>query len=433
MEYRRARQARGVDDEEFRASSNTPVRPAVEAEGDAQARVIEDLRHELEVVKAREQRMVESYERRIRELEAIHKADVALLLEESKRTNDALVCIRGLCDFQQTSDREDSPCADDLLAAVLSEAAALEEAGSPVQIGTMGGMGCGMTSDGASVGERGDDVTVVHEVLVEDDTRTEDGDVASIVDSLCSLDSMSDRSVIYSRQDDDVQVKDSFCPIRDYRGENPGVLTENNLDRILDHPTSTFQGNTASRSRSPHVHGAIVKEKEQSRERVRAQDVESPSAWKIPSVHTRTRLLVEDLERKLKNRQAALERKDATDTEKRGDQMLHGTSSVEADHAADEDVETGQGLLSLDPEDEFVRTIRALGDSSPTTANLLTQHVSDSWVQKYAAKPSFASGNAAANKVTSSSSRSSFLKRSPISLTEVFSSSSPLWATRLSC
>ena len=154
MEYRRQRQSRERD-EFFRASSNTPVRLLVEAECTAQARVLEDerdtqvllveqLRKELDAVKAREQRL----QQRLRELEAIHKADVALLLEESQRTSNALLCIRGLCDYQQTSERDESPCAGDLLAALISEAGVSEACASGV-----GGL------------DEADERTIYHEVV----------------------------------------------------------------------------------------------------------------------------------------------------------------------------------------------------------------------------------------------------------------------------
>lgn len=99
-------------------------------------------------------------------------------------------------------------------------------------------------------------------------------------------------------------------------------------------------------------------------------------------------------------------------------------------------VDTGRALgdgawsdpgLGLDAEDEFVQTIKALGDSSPTTADLLTQHMSDSWVQKYAKKVAAVPGVGPTGKAVGSSVRSSFLKRSPISLAEVLSSSNAMW------
>lgn len=444
MEYRRQRQTRERD-EFFRASSNTPVRLLAEAEcnaqartfedeRDGQARLIEELRNELDDVKAREQQL----ERRLRELEAIHKADVALLLEESQRTSNALLCIRGLCDYQQTSEREESPCAGDLLAALISEA--------------------GIEACGTEVGEvdEADERTVVHEVIggeIEEDgggnggnggddaggdsgdRGTDDGDVASAsVGDSVDLDSpysVSDRSVIYSRQDDEVCIKESFCQIREYRGENPGVLTENNMDRILDHPKSTSmsKGNTANKLHSPNPRCGPGNDQLGSCNELglgQGTDPDSPTAWKIPSVHTRTRLLVEELERKLRSRQAAIDRKDisfgVTWKDNAGDGV--DTGGAHGDKALSDP------RLGLEGEDEFVRTIRALGDSSPTTANLLTQHVSDSWVQKYARKSSSAPGGMAAGKPGGASIRSSFLKRSPISLAEVFSSGSTSWATR---
>jgi len=422
MEYRRQRQSRERDD--FRASSNTPVRPLGEAECNAQARMLDEeryeyvclidqLRNELDAAKAREQRL----QRRIRELELVHKADVALLLEESQRTSSALLCIRGLCDYQQTSEREESPCADELLAALISgadEFGGLDEADQRTVVHDVIGDGFGGDGDGDGDGDR----------------RTEDGDVASVGDSvdLGSPYSESDRSVIYSREDGELCVKESFCQIREYRGENPGVLTENNMDRILDHPTSksAYAGNTGGKRRSPKPRGDRGSDTlGRSSTPVNGQgtDSDSPTAWKIPSVHTRTRLLVEDLERKLKSRQAAIEHKDVTDGVTWKDQV---GDVVDTGRALEDGAWSDPGL-GLDAEDEFVQTIKALGDSSPTTADLLTQHMSDSWVQKYAKKVAAVPGVGPTGKAVGSSVRSSFLKRSPISLAEVLSSSNAMW------
>ena len=237
--------------------------------------------------------------------------------------------------------------------------------------------------------------------------------------------------MIYSRHDDEFQcIKESFCPIREYRGENPGVLTENNMDRILDHPKSAHQGNKASTSRLPSSRRDRSKDEFGRLDKLtpaQGTDSDSPTAWKIPSVHTRTRLLVEELEGKLKSRQLALERKDVSLGVTWKDDANDGVDTTRAQ--GDNALETG---LGLEAEDEFVRTIKALGDSSPTTANLLTQHVSDSWVQKYAKKSASVPGDLVAGKPDGVSIRSSFLRRSPISLAEVLSSSSPLWATRAS-
>ena len=373
----------GSIDMDFRASSNTPVRLLGEgAREDDLFIIISELRREIGELKERERKLVEFYQAKIRDLEQVHKSDVAMLLEESKRLDNALLCIRGLCDFQQTAERDESPCADDLLAAVLSEA----------------GFSDGSVGEIDEIGEI-EEQTVVHHVLldghanidlctpmaevqvVEDEANagTEDGDMAS-------YDSSDNGSVVYTRGDD-VCVKDSFCPIRDFRGEDPGVITENGLDRILDHPSSTYEGNTAQRShRFKHAMDAMDAREGRVYAQAHAQphtqphtqshSVDSPAeGWKIPSVHTRTRLYaeVEALEKKLRNRQLAAKQKIAVDsednneTDKQNDTELNDTSNCHL-------------MLDQESDDEFVRTIKALGDSSPTMANLLTQHVSDSWV-----------------------------------------------------
>lgn len=439
MEYRRVRNSREHSTfnkaDEFRASSTTPVRLLAadglgyEHEDDAYV-VIGELRREVARLEEREAEICRLYEARIRELESVHKSDVTMLLEESKRLDNALLCIRGLCDFQQTTEREDSPCADELLAAVLSEA-------------------------GFSGGEDDDEEeTVVHNVMldglteycdmrthvvesmdrkeVQGEDGTEDGDVASV-----GLSDEREDDVIYTREDeDDLFVKDSFCQIRDFRGENPGVLTESNMDRILDQP-SKFQGNAAHRSHKfknamDAMDARVGRAQAHAQAHAQAQSVDSvdspASGWKIPSVHTRTRLYaeVEALEKKLRNRKLLSHGKEKIVVEGApGDcQDDDDGDDVGGDYRA-----ADNHLLLVDHEsdDEFVRTIKALGDSSPTTANLLTQHVSDSWVQKYAKKASATKAGGGSTGLT----KSSFLKRSPISLVEVFSSSTPLWKTRL--
>ena len=442
MEYRRVRNSREHSTfnktDEFRASSTTPVRllaadgRGYEHEDDAYV-VIGELRREVARLEEREAEICRLYEARIRELESVHKSDVTMLLEESKRLDNALLCIRGLCDFQQTTEREDSPCADELLAAVLSEA---------------GFSGCEDDEE---------EETVVHNVTpldghteycdmrtpvvesmdrkeVQEEDGTEDGDVASV-----GLSDEREDDVIYTREDDDALfVKDSFCQIRDFRGENPGVLTESNMDRILDQPSSTFQGNAAHRSHkfknamdAMDARGGRAQAHAQAHAQARAQaqsvdSVDSPaSGWKIPSVHTRTRLYaeVEVLEKKLRNRKLLAHGKEKI--------VVEGApGDLQDDCQDDDDYRAADNHLLLvdhESDDEFVRTIKALGDSSPTTANLLTQHVSDSWVQKYAKKASAAKAGGG----SSGSTKSSFLKRSPISLVEVLSSTPLLWKTRL--
>ena len=76
-------------------------------------------------------------------------------------------------------------------------------------------------------------------------------------------------------------------------------------------------------------------------------------------------------------------------------------------------------------EDSFSRVIRALGNTSPATANALTQHVSDSWAVKASSDPS--SPTTVANNVQIKQ-RSSFLSRMPISLDRVLQTASSPWA-----
>lgn len=318
------------------------------------------------------------YEKKLRDLEERHRKDMAHVVEESKRLDSALYYIKGLCDAHD----------DD-------------------------GQGIG-----ALVGEGNTDTvvsdTVVHCVDVEtpdarghacESCRIEPNVTMHLSDEKLheegllyetppfSNDDADDRiageSVMYARPDAALHTpKDSFCPIIGYRGENPDIITENAMDRILDQPTHEYRGRVY---RSVSKHGTGVR------------DSVSPT-WKIPSIHTRTKLIkeIQVLEKRLRQRKV--------------------------DASSDVITEEGnQPRGNEEEEDEFVRTIKALGETSPTTANVMIQHVTDSWaVQKHAFKDH--EKEVRDMKCRKDGNRkSSFLERQPISITEVFSSATPMW------
>jgi hypothetical protein len=313
--------------------------------------------------KEKERELVESYERKLRDLEEKYRKDVALVVEERGRLDSALNCIRGLCDIGD----EDQ---------VLVE------------------------SPGAS--------TVVHNVQCAVDQSITSGFEVDMGSEEGQANDGSEESmspsddVIYTREESDQKqdVRSSYGVVG-YKGEIPDVLTENAMNRILDDPRPY--------SISHQTKGALIADKSTKYWRT-SYEVPSPT-WKIPSATTRTQLIqeIEGLETRLKHRQ-----------DRRGQVSNLGPVRDSAEDT---------NPVEEEDDDEFVRTIKALGDSSPTTANLLAQHVSDSWaVQKYATtRPSSSdtdSGKSFDKK------KSSFLQRQPIAIAQVFETSTPAWGTR---
>lgn len=283
----------------------------------------------------RERGLREEYEGKLSALEERYKKELVRVVEESKRLDSALVCIKGLCDGHD----EES----------ISQGNVVEDVERPLW---EDGMieSCGVSS-----------------------SSLDDGDV--------ECDEAS--TVMYTRPDGEgLKVsKESSCHVVGYRGEDPDVLTENAMDRILDHPGRMYKG---LMYKSTCLEGKHA----------------SPPSWRIPSVHTRTMLVKEirELETRLKQK------------------------------AVSDSVQSKESQVDVAEEDEFVRTIQALGENSPTMAGLMIQHVSDSWaVQKHAGKDAQASVDARRKpSITGVSKKSSFLERQPISLNEVFSSPS-MW------
>ncbi|KAI8109057.1 hypothetical protein M9435_005473 [Picochlorum sp. BPE23] len=219
--------------------------------------------------------------------------------------------------------------------------------------------------------EMDDGSTIVHHVVADEED--------------CGVENVSDGSVVYTREEEEEEEEreckvGNRCSVVGYRGEIPDVLTENSLNRILDKPLCGDE------------------------KRV----FESPS-WKIPSIHTRTAMIPQEhvvaLEKRLKRRQEWSTRVVRDDDEK--------------------DVAGGVRDDVVGEDDAFVRTIKALGDSSPKTANVLTQHVTDSWAVKKYGKH----GNVSRQEDTFvQRKKSTFLQRPPIPLQGMFeSSSTPFW------
>ena len=313
--------------------------------------------------KEKERELVESYERKLKDLEAKYRKDVTLVMEERGRLDSALNCIRGLCDIGEE---------DQVLVESPGASTVVHNVHCMVDQSIISGFEVDMGSE---------------------EGQANDGSEESL--------SPSD-NVVYTREESyQKQEIRSSCGVVGYKGEIPDVLTENAMNRILDDPRPYRS--------ALHTKGTLNADKGTKYWRT-SYEVPSPS-WKIPSATTRTQLIkeIEGLETRLKHRQ-----------DRRG--LVSNLGTVR-DSAED------NNPIEEEDDDEFVRTIKALGDSSPTTANLLTQHVSDSWaVQKYATtRPSSSdtdSGKSFDKK------KSSFLQRQPIAIAQVFESSTPAWSTR---
>lgn len=233
-----------------------------------------------------------------------------------------------------------------------------------------------VTTSLSQLEEMDDGSTIVHHVVPDEED--------------CGVENVSDGSVVYTREEEEeereckVGCEGNRCSVVGYRGEIPDVLTENSLNRILDKPLCGDE----------------------------KRAFESPS-WKIPSIHTRTAMIPQEhvvaLEKRLKRRQEWSTRVVRDDDAK----------NVAADVRDDD----AKNIIGED--DAFVRTIKALGDSSPKTANVLTQHVTDSWAVKKYGKH----GNVGRQEDTFvQRKKSTFLQRPPIPLQRMFeSSSTPFW------
>jgi len=336
----------------------------------------------------REQGLREEYEKKLLDMEMAYTRDVELAMMERKRLDSALNCIRHVTTSL-----------------------------SPLEI---------EEEDAAEGGEEDeeDGSTIVHHVVVGDDETVSDG------------------SVMYTREEEEeskgqVGCERNRCSVVGYRGELPDVLTENSLDRILDKP---FCGEEARYSPS----------------------------WKIPSIHTRTAMIPQEhimaLEKRLKkNRQewsmraAGDERSvEAVPGEKtfggvRDDAGIGGAVRDDAGVGGavrDDDAGVGGAVRDdagiggavrddagiggavrddnvVGEDDAFLRTIKALGDTSPKMANVLTQHVTDSWAVKQYGKHSTVNTK---EDTAVQKKKSSFLQRTPIPLQKMFESSgTPCW------
>jgi hypothetical protein len=318
----------------------------------------------------RERVLRAEYEVKLCDVEERYKRDLVQLVEESKRLDSALLCIKGLCDAQEENGSD----------GIVSGRVSLD-------VETIAEHEYMMRSQEEKSTPRHclDDSKVHPPVLSEDDGKIESCTVTS---SSVDGDGEMDSSVMYARAEDGKELhlsNDSFCPVVAYRGEDPDVLTENAMDRILDHPGRMYRG---SAYKAKYGEGKYA----------------SLQTWRIPSLETRTLLVkeIQELETKLKKKVLC--------------------DSVESK----EDTK-----IDVVEEDEFVRTIQALGQTSPTTTGLMIQHVSDSWaVQKHAGKDVDVntSGTKTAAATKKSGKKSSFLGRQPISLNQVFSSGPGMWA-----
>jgi len=316
--------------------------------------ILQCMEHEWE---DRERVLREEFKVTLGQVEERYKRELIQVVEESKRLDSALLCIKGLCDGHEDGFEGILERAEEELAPAHGNDEVLRRDGVE--------MTQGRTWDA-------------------EDGKIEscDGTSSSAEDGEIEYDVEEDPSVMYAR-DDGLRVShDSFCPVVAFRGEDPDVLTENAIDRILDHPGRMYTG---SAYKSKYVDGTHV----------------STPSWRIPSVHTRTMLMreIQELETKLRKKTVS--------------------DSVESKEDPKFDVVE---------EEDFVRTIQALGETSPTTAGLMIQHVSDSWaVQRHTGRDADMDRMTKSAPSTKGSKKSSFLGRQPISLNEVLSSSTPMW------
>ena len=309
----------------------------------------------------RERVLREEFKVTLGQVEERYKRELAQVVEESKRLDSALLYIKGLCDGHEDGFEGVLERAEEDLVHVVARAHENDDV---------------LRQDGAEMKRA---------VMWDDEDgkiESYDGTSSSVEDGEIEYDVAEDLSVMYAR-DEGLRVShDSFCPVVAFRGEDPEVLTENAMDRILDHPGRMYRG---SAYKSKYVGGKHV----------------STPSWRIPSLHTRTMLVkeIQELETKLKKKTVS--------------------DSVES---------KDEPKFDVVEEDEFVRTIQALGETSPTTAGLMIQHVSDSWaVQRHTGKDADVNRVKKSAPSTKGSKKSSFLGRQPISLNEVFSSSTPMW------
>jgi hypothetical protein len=216
---------------------------------------------------------------------------------------------------------------------------------------------------------------------------------------------------MYTREEEEeskgqVGCERNRCSVVGYRGELPDVLTENSLDRILDKP---FCGEEARYSPS----------------------------WKIPSIHTRTAMIPQEhimaLEKRLKKNRQEWSMRAAGDERSveavPGEKTFGGVrDDTGIGGAVRDDAGVGGAVRDdniVGEDDAFLRTIKALGDTSPKMANVLTQHVTDSWAVKQYRKHSTVNTK---EDTAVQKKKSSFLQRTPIPLQKMFESSgTPFW------
>lgn len=205
--------------------------------------------------------------------------------------------------------------------------------------------------------------------------------------------------------------KENRCGIIDYNGEIPGVVTENSMARILEGP----QGN-------PHfVRSSNISKNFNIEENNRAS---CSGSWRIPSLLTRSNLFagISELEGHLKRRQS-IPRPNICEASQKYDDAKDLQSPVKTPQRRAYE-RSPSNCSDFIQEDSFSRVIRALGNASPATANILTQHVSDSWAVKASSDPN---SPVTVAKNVEIKQRSSFLSRIPISLDSVLQTASSHW------
>ena len=207
--------------------------------------------------------------------------------------------------------------------------------------------------------------------------------------------------------------KENRCGIIDYNGEIPDVVTENSMARILEGP----QGNHHF-LRSSSISN-VVNVEENNR-------ASFSGSWKIPSLQTRSNLFagISELEGHLKRRQS-IPRPNICEASQKYDDAQDFQSPIKTPQRNVYE-KSPSNYSDYIQEDSFSRVIRALGNASPATANVLTQHVSDSWAVKASSDPN---SPVTLAKNVEIKQRSSFLSRLPISLDSVLQTASFPWAT----
>ena len=230
-------------------------------------------------------------------------------------------------------------------------------------------------------------------------------------DSACMEESAQEEGVVEYTQPlsvgltrpDSHQV-DPGCPIIDFRGDIPGVFTENTMQRVLDPPlvgSSRMWGG----SNGLHLPRTRTTQYDFRPTRDYYRPKYSPTVtgrfWRLNTEGSPTSCLVD-----------------------RGECPLSPRSTQE--QLSREQSPLTPGIRTED--DLITKVIKALGSSSPVTANLLTQHMTDTWALR-ASFPSNGSHSAEAPVFMTSAPaaisrreivrQSKFLRRAPISLENI--------------